>query len=52
MGFGVCHPAINCRFTDAGADPGFDRFRDNIFWTGMKIFSVLGAGAITYGIWE
>lgn len=25
---------------------------DNIFWTSMGIFSVLGAGAIAYGIWE
>ncbi len=25
---------------------------DNIFWTGMGIFSVLGDGAIAYAIWE
>ena len=25
---------------------------DNIFWTGMGLFPVLGAGAIAYGIWE
>jgi opacity protein-like surface antigen len=25
---------------------------DNIFWTGMGIFSVLGAGAIAYAVWE
>src|SRR5665647_1569451 len=51
-GLGLVIILLTLGFLMPAPMPAMAASGDNIFWAGMGLFSVLGAGAIAYAIWE